>query len=316
MKGNEITLNGLIEEVLAQMREQNYGKKIYSHYQYSFSLLKSVAADLGIDALSEPLVKAFLDSPVNCRERWGKKERIHRKRCIRMLLSLAENGMIDWGRQKSESICQLLHVRAFRMELEKFLKQMEEDGLSRNTIVGYRRIVTYFLIFCQENNYESLSDLKSNDISRFITSLYRDGKYRPTTIGSALSGFRRFLSSNAYTKRFLLEIPAHLPREGYGSEAIQPLLKLFERHPTTYFGDPGEIVDFIERFRGEYENSLAASVKRNPTITTVWKLNRCINAGEHTEIFMDCLKEIAKRTDIHKDIQARAQEYLGFQTNR
>lgn len=103
---------------------------------------------------------------------------------------------------------------------------------------------------------------------------------------------------------------------GYGSEAIQPLLKLFERHPTTYFGDPGEIVDFIERFRGEYENSLAASVKRNPTITTVWKLNRCINAGEHTEIFMDCLKEIAKRTDIHKDIQARAQEYLEFQTNR
>ena len=31
MKGNEITLNGLIEEVLAQMRERNYGKKIYSH---------------------------------------------------------------------------------------------------------------------------------------------------------------------------------------------------------------------------------------------------------------------------------------------
>ena len=28
MKGNEIRLNGLIEEVLAQMREQNYGKKI------------------------------------------------------------------------------------------------------------------------------------------------------------------------------------------------------------------------------------------------------------------------------------------------
>lgn len=121
--------------------------------------------------------------------------------------------MIDWERQKSENICQLLYVRAFRMELEKFLKQMEEDGLSRNTIVGYRRIVTYFLIFCQENNYESLSDLKSNDISRFITSLYRDGKYRPTTIGSALSGFRKFLSRNAYTKRFLLEIPAHLPRE-------------------------------------------------------------------------------------------------------
>lgn len=161
MKGNEMKLNGLIEEVLAQMRGRDYGKKIYSHYQYSFSLLKSVAVDMGTDGLSEPLVKAFLDSPVDCSERWAEKERTHRKRCIRMLLSLAENGRIDWERQKPESICQLLYVRAFRMELEKFLKQMEEDGLSRNTIIGYKRIVTYFLIFCQENNYESLSDLKA-----------------------------------------------------------------------------------------------------------------------------------------------------------
>lgn len=130
MKGNEMELNGLIEEVLAQMREQKYGQKIYSHYQYSFSLLKSVAVDLGIDDLSESLVKTFLNSPVNCSERWAEKERIHRKRCIKMIFSLAENGMIDWGRQKSESICRLLHVKAFRMELEKFLKQMEDDGLS------------------------------------------------------------------------------------------------------------------------------------------------------------------------------------------
>ncbi len=37
MKDNEMELNGLIEEVLAQIREQKYGQKIYSHYQYSFS---------------------------------------------------------------------------------------------------------------------------------------------------------------------------------------------------------------------------------------------------------------------------------------
>lgn len=110
MKGNEIELNGLIEEVLAQMREREYGQKIYSHYQYSFSLLKSVAVDLGKDDLSEKLVEAFLDSPVNCGERWAEKERTHRKRCVKMLLSLAESGMIDWDRQKPESICDLLYV--------------------------------------------------------------------------------------------------------------------------------------------------------------------------------------------------------------
>ena len=103
---------------------------------------------------------------------------------------------------------------------------------------------------------------------------------------------------------------------GYKSEAVEPLLQLFERHPIAYFGDPGAIVDFIEQFGGEYENSLAASVKRTPTITTVWMLNRCINVGEHTEEFMDILKEIANRTDVDKDIKERAQEFVDFQANR
>ena len=103
---------------------------------------------------------------------------------------------------------------------------------------------------------------------------------------------------------------------GYKSEAVEPLLQLFERHPTTYFGDPGAIVDFIEQFSGEYENSLAASVKRTPTSTTIWMLNRCINAGEHTEEFVDILKEIAGRTDVDKNIKESAQEFVDFQVNR
>ena len=103
---------------------------------------------------------------------------------------------------------------------------------------------------------------------------------------------------------------------GYKSEAIEPLLQLFERHPIAYFGDPGAIVHFIEQFGGEYEDSLAASVKRTPTSTTVWMLNRCINAGEYVEEFMDILKEIAGRTDVDKTIAERAQEYVEFQESR
>ena len=58
-----------------------------------------------------------------------------------------------------------------------------------------------------------MQELQVNDVTDFITSLYRNGFYKPTTIGSALSGLRRFLSSNEHAKRFLLEIPVHLPRE-------------------------------------------------------------------------------------------------------
>ena len=103
---------------------------------------------------------------------------------------------------------------------------------------------------------------------------------------------------------------------GYKSEAIETLLQLFERHPLAYFGDPGAIVHFIEQFDGEYENFLAESVKRTPASTTVWMLNRCINAGERAEEFMGILKEVAGRTDVDKDIKDRAQEFIDFQTNQ
>ncbi len=94
------------------------------------------------------------------------------------------------------------------------------------------------------------------------------------------------------------------------------LLQLFERHPLTYFGDPGAIVHFIEQFHGEYETSLAASVKRTPTSTTLWMLNRCMNTGEHAEEFMGILKELIDRADVDKDIKERAQGYVDFQANR
>lgn len=103
---------------------------------------------------------------------------------------------------------------------------------------------------------------------------------------------------------------------GYKSEAVEPLLQLFERHPAAYFGSPGAIVHFIEQFGGEYENALAESVKRSPATTTVWMLNRCINAGEHTEEFMRILKEIADRADVCQEVKESAQGYADFQTNR
>lgn len=102
---------------------------------------------------------------------------------------------------------------------------------------------------------------------------------------------------------------------GYKQEAIVPLLQLIERHPITYFGDPGAIVHFIEHFDPEYEEYLVESLKRTPTITTIWMLNRCINGREHTEELIDLMKEIAGRMDVDKEIRERAQEYVSFQAH-
>lgn len=75
-------------------------------------------------------------------------------------------------------------------------------------------------------------------------------------------------------------------------------------------------MDFIEQFEGDHEDSPAVSVKRPPTSTTVWMLNRCVNAGKHTDEFMDILKEITGRTDVGKGIKESAKEFVDFQAYR
>lgn len=206
-------LDGLIQKIMDQMDERRYGKKIITRYRSSFQLLISISHDIGENRLSEKLMNAFLDRPVSCSEKWTTKELTHRKRCLRLLLSLARTGTVDWRRQDIGGISENLTNKTFRLELECFAGSLEQEGLSSNTMSGYKRIVAYFLLFCQKSGYRKLSDIQTNDISTFILSLYKDGRYRPSTIGSGLAGLRRFLSANAYTAQFLLEMPVHLPRE-------------------------------------------------------------------------------------------------------
>lgn len=206
-------LDGLIQEVMDQMNERRYGKKIITRYRSSFQLLISVSHDIGEDRLSEKLMKAFLDRPVSCGEKWATKELAHRKRCLRLLLSLTRTGTVDWRRQDTGGISEMITNKTFRSELECFANSLEQEGASPNTVSGYKRIAAYFLLFCQKSGYGKLSDIRTNDISTFILSLYRDGRFRPSTIGSGLAGLRRFLSANGHTAQFLLEMPVHLPRE-------------------------------------------------------------------------------------------------------
>lgn len=206
-------LNGLIQKVMEQMDERRYGKKIITRYRSSFQLLISVSHDIGEDRLSERLMKAFLDRPVSCGEKWATKELTHRKRCLRLLLSLMRTGTVDWRRQDTGGISEKITNKTFLSELECFAGSLEQEGVSPNTMSGYKRIVAYFLLFCQKSGYGKLSDIRTNDISTFILSLYKDGRFRPSTVGSGLAGLRRFLSANGHTAQFLLEIPVHLPRE-------------------------------------------------------------------------------------------------------
>lgn len=99
--------------------------------------------------------------------------------------------------------------------------------------------------------------------------------------------------------------------EGVGIEAVTPLLKLMERHPMDDFGMPGAIVHFVERFyKNGYEKLLIESVKRRPTMHTVWMLNRVMNGSENKKDYLEIMKKITERSDIEEVIKNSASEFM------
>ena len=116
-------------------------------------------------------------------------------------------------KKKNKVLSDKLSEALFCLELEKFVDSLEKEGLSSHTICGYKRIVIYFLLFCEEKGYTDLQGLQVNDITDFILYVYQRGYFKPTTIEGTLSGLRRFILGNEHAKLFSLEIPVHLPRE-------------------------------------------------------------------------------------------------------
>ena len=94
-------------------------------------------------------------------------------------------------------------------------------------------------------------------------------------------------------------------------DSVQPLLRLMERHPLTDFGSPGSIVHFVERFyKKGYEEELLLSLKRMPTLHTVWMLNRLINGTDQAEVYLELLKEISENASCDKEIREEALHFL------
>lgn len=102
-----------------------------------------------------------------------------------------------------------------------------------------------------------------------------------------------------------------LEADGVGIEAVTPLLELMERHPMDDFGMPGAIVDFVERFyKNGYEELLIESVKKRPTIHTVWMLNRVMNGSENKNDYLEIMKEVTERSDVEEAIKSSASKFM------
>ena len=86
--------------------------------------------------------------------------------------------------------------------IAQYLEYLEiERGLSYNTIDAYRRDLTLFCEFLQENHLEELDDIKRADINSYLKFL-RDKSYNPSSITRVIASIRgwfNWLSTNEIT---------------------------------------------------------------------------------------------------------------------
>lgn len=115
---------------------------------------------------------------------------------------------------------------------------------------------------------------------------------------------------------YLYELTDQLKKDKEEILAIEPILRLIEKYPTTDFGSPGPLVHFIERFMGQYEEKLLESLDRRPTPLTVWMLNRVINGAKKKATRLTLIKKmesINQNPNVDNETKEEAMTFLKFQ---
>ena len=131
------------------------------------------------------------------------------------------------------------------------------------------------------------------------------------TLNSIIQKMEAGMQDNEDFETVMMDCMEEIEENYNQLDSVQPLLRLMERHPLTDFGSPGPIVHFVERFyKKGYEEELLLSLKRMPTLHTVWMLNRLVNGTDQAEVYLDLLKEISENTSYDKEIREEALHFL------
>ena len=133
------------------------------------------------------------------------------------------------------------------------------------------------------------------------------------TLNSIIQKMEAGMQDNEDFETVMMDCMEEIEENYNQLDSVQPLLRLMERHPLTDFGSPGPIVHFVERFyKKGYEEELLLSLKRMPTLHTVWMLNRLINGTDQAEVYLELLKEISENASYNKEIREEAVHFLSI----
>ena len=133
------------------------------------------------------------------------------------------------------------------------------------------------------------------------------------TLTSIIQKMEACIQDNDDLETVMMDCMEEIEKNYNQLDSVQPLFRLMERHPLTDFGSPGPIVHFVERFyKKGYEEELLLSLKRMPTLHTVWMLNRLINGTDQAEVYLDILKGISENASCDKEIREEALHFLSI----
>jgi hypothetical protein len=132
------------------------------------------------------------------------------------------------------------------------------------------------------------------------------------------------LIGEIHSQRFcLLLVDSWIAAGVRPEEVIEPVLCLMEQHPDIDFGLPGALVKFMESSLKEdgagrdcYEESLIASVQRNPVHYTVWMVNRILNVTgepERRNRLLEALQRARERSQDDPGLREDIDDFLAYQ---
>jgi site-specific recombinase XerD len=194
-----LILSEIVTSILKEMEKVHYSSETIQLFRRIYNRLEKRAESMNKIVFDEELAQTFISDSANqrtgiyCHSRFC----LH-SRCIQFLKSFTEKGAMDWSAYRKPKRSKL-KVHVFTEAQKFFSRTMEEMQLKDNTVEGYDRIVFYFLNYCENKGYHSLSEIQTSDISTFLEELCQE-RYQPTSIGSHLPGLKLFLSLNNATK--------------------------------------------------------------------------------------------------------------------
>lgn len=205
----KMPLDKLVAEIIRQLAEAGFSPGTIGQYEKFYERLKRMACPLRKEVFDQELARSFIEDSAYrkgggyCHSRY-----LYHVRCVRFIESYIRDGLIDWGITHPLPP-KKLKILEFKQCHDRFREKLKQDGLKPNTMEGYMRFVYYFLSYLEDKGYTALSQTCNGDITVFIVLVCQE-HYAPTSLGSHITGLRRFVNMFPELEEYASEIPEKL----------------------------------------------------------------------------------------------------------